>query len=105
MVGGAWSESRGGRTGTSGRAEVLDTIWGPDRFVRRFTSHFWLRDDGACLERAADSLHRAGADPITLGNHPHSRPSGLVQGPLDPFFELRIQPGPPQLFSFGYSTP
>jgi hypothetical protein len=33
----------------------------------------WLRDDGACVERAADSLHRAGGNAKLLGDLPYTR--------------------------------
>jgi hypothetical protein len=66
--------------------EVLNTVWGPDRFVGRFTSHFWLRAGGACLERAAYSLHRARGNTKLFGDLPHPRPARGRQGLLDPFF-------------------
>src|SRR4051812_41172861 len=61
--------------------------------------------EGACLERARYSLHRAWSDAEPLGYLAHAGPSRLLQGLLDGFFDLRGYRGPTEVFPFAPGPP
>src|SRR5207247_2836439 len=74
----------------------------PDYGLAAFSDGASLNGDGtdrACLERAADPLHRAGINSKLFGNDADTGPPRSRQSLTDPFFECGDDWGPPKAFT------